>query len=76
MAKKGGDRGGRRPLKTEGDPRQPFSCRLRQSNLNWLTQERERTGKSAGEIVDHLIETHRPEDQLPDKSLEEENLNG
>ncbi len=73
MAPRGGDRGGRRPLKTQGDPRLSFTCRIRESNRNWIKQEAERTGWSVGELTDLAIESLReqPEKLPPDLSTDE-----
>lgn len=71
---RGGWRGGGRPPKTEGEKREHFGCRLAVRSLDWLKAERERTGKSAGEIVDRAIEVLQdtPKWHYPNKAEAEE----
>lgn len=73
MSPRGGDRGGRRPLKTEGDPRLSFTCRIKESNKNWIKSESERTGWSIGELADLAVEIlqKHPEELPPDAETED-----
>jgi hypothetical protein len=48
-----------RPRKVENDPRKHFGARIKESNLEWVQAESDRTGKSEGEIVDEAIEALR-----------------
>lgn len=59
-----------RPFKDANIERKPFSCRLHPNTLIWINGEKGRTGKSAGEIVDWLVEDiqTRPDEQLTPKS--------
>lgn len=56
MARGGHRVGSGRPLKEENVRREPFSCRLKRGNIEWMRQQREQTGMSAGEIVDFAID--------------------
>lgn len=69
---RGGWRGGGRPLKDEGVTRENVGCRVKSVNKVWLESEKERTGRSIGEIVDRAVEVlqEHPEKQYPGTSEE------
>ncbi len=73
MPTRGGDRGGRRPLKTKGDPRLALNCRVRASNHHWLKEKAKLAGLSIGELTDLAIEAlkRQPEILLPSPQAEE-----
>ena len=53
---RGGWRGGGRPKKDEGTVRELLGCRVKSPVKDWLYSEKERTGRSVGEIVDVAVE--------------------
>lgn len=55
MTRGGKREGAGRPRKSE-EARVHFGCRLKETNAEWIQAEKERTGKSAGEIADLAIE--------------------
>jgi hypothetical protein len=71
---RGGWRGGGRPPKAEGIKRDLLGCRVLPENKAWLYAERDRTGKSVGEIVDLAIDTLQasPKKQFPDAPVDED----
>lgn len=56
MSPRGGDRGGRRPLKTDGDPRKRVTFWLRESLHTALKDASAQSGRSIGDIVNEAIE--------------------
>lgn len=71
-------RGGNRPgsgrkLKDDA-PREVLNCRVRKDTKDWFTSERERTGRSLGELVDLAADTLQasPKKQFPDAPVDED----
>ena len=78
MSPRGGWRGGGRPLKEQGKPREHFGCRIKASNLAWIQEQREQLGLSAGEIIDlalELLQEHPKKLIVAEESKEEDDLN-
>jgi hypothetical protein len=60
-------------MKTPGEMRNTLTCRIKESNRQWLLSEKERAGKGIGELVDLAVEVlqKHPEELPPDAEMEE-----
>lgn len=72
MTRGGKREGSGRPLKNANGVRHTLTCRVKESNRLWLYQEKERTGKGVGDLVDLAVEVlqKHPEELPADKQEE------
>lgn len=68
MARGGIRPGSGRPFKKADAKRDTLTCRVDPDVRAWLVTEKDRTGKSVGELVDYAVETLQdsPGRRLPD----------
>lgn len=73
MTRGGARKGAGRRQRTPEEKRHPLNCLVSFQSLAWVQSERERTGYSAGELVDLAIEIlqKHPEELPPDVETED-----
>jgi hypothetical protein len=64
MTPRGEKGAGGRPTKPVEEQRKKLNTSVAPETIEFLEHEKDRTGKSVGQVVDHLVKTHRPEDRL------------